>query len=159
MEKIRVMHYINQFFAGIGGEEKADAPVDFKRGPVGPGRRLQALLGDRAEIVVTAYCGDNYFPKHQESVLESILSMAKEDNVEMVIAGPAFNAGRYGFACIGVCHFLSASMGCYCVTGMNEMNPALEGYRQFKDRKVFAVPTGESTGSMEDRIESTMRSI
>jgi betaine reductase len=24
MESIRVVHYINQFFAGIGGEEKAD---------------------------------------------------------------------------------------------------------------------------------------
>ena len=26
MDKIRVVHYINQFFAGIGGEEKADIP-------------------------------------------------------------------------------------------------------------------------------------
>ena len=24
MDKIKVVHYINQFFAGIGGEEKAD---------------------------------------------------------------------------------------------------------------------------------------
>lgn len=24
MDKIKVVHYVNQFFAGIGGEEKAD---------------------------------------------------------------------------------------------------------------------------------------
>ena len=27
MSKIRVVHYINQFFANIGGEEKADYPA------------------------------------------------------------------------------------------------------------------------------------
>ena len=59
MPKVRVMHYINQFFAGIGAEEKADVPVDFREGPIGPGKRLQELLGDSAEIVVTVYCGDS----------------------------------------------------------------------------------------------------
>ncbi len=28
MSKIRVVHYINNFFAGIGGEEKADIPPE-----------------------------------------------------------------------------------------------------------------------------------
>ena len=28
MSKIKVVHYINQFFAQIGGEEKADYPAD-----------------------------------------------------------------------------------------------------------------------------------
>ena len=31
MSKIRVVHYINQFFANIGGEEKADYPADNRR--------------------------------------------------------------------------------------------------------------------------------
>ena len=30
MSKIKVVHYINQFFAQIGGEEKADYPVELK---------------------------------------------------------------------------------------------------------------------------------
>ena len=29
MSKIKVVHYINQFFAQIGGEEKADYPANF----------------------------------------------------------------------------------------------------------------------------------
>lgn len=52
--KVRIMHYINQFFAGVGGEEKAKVPVGFSEGLVGPGKRLQELLADSAEIIVTA---------------------------------------------------------------------------------------------------------
>ena len=58
------MHYINQFFAGCGGEEKANLPVDFREGPVGPGKRLQTLLRDAAEIVVTAYCMTSFYREH-----------------------------------------------------------------------------------------------
>ena len=30
MSKIKVVHYINQFFAQIGGEEKADYPAEIR---------------------------------------------------------------------------------------------------------------------------------
>ena len=100
--KIRVMHYINQFFAGMGGEDKADVPLGSLEGSAGPGKRLQQLLGDAAEIVVTIYCGDDYFNKHHDKVLPSILKIAQDHKVEAVVAGPAFNAGRYGFACVEV---------------------------------------------------------
>ena len=152
MERIRVMHYLNQFFAGMGSEEKADVPVGSREGAVGPGKRLQALLGETAEIVVTVYCGDDNFPVHHDEALASILQTAKDQDVNMVVAGPAFNAGRYGFACIEVCHFLSTSLGLDCVTGMYTENPAVEGYRQYKDRRVFALPTAESTRDMENAL-------
>jgi len=84
------MHYINQFFAGIGGEEKADVPVGSLEEVVGPGKRLQDLLGDSAEIVVTAYCGDDYFAQHTDRALESILEIARDQNVKLLVAGPAF---------------------------------------------------------------------
>ena len=32
MKKITVLHYINQFFAQIGGEDQADHPVEFFEG-------------------------------------------------------------------------------------------------------------------------------
>ncbi|NLC03217.1 MAG: hypothetical protein GX787_02925, partial [Tissierellia bacterium] len=32
MGKIRVVHYINQFFAGIGGEEMADHKPEVREG-------------------------------------------------------------------------------------------------------------------------------
>jgi len=32
---LKVVHYINQFFGQIGGEDKADTPPLVKEGPVG----------------------------------------------------------------------------------------------------------------------------
>ncbi|EQF02303.1 glycine/sarcosine/betaine reductase selenoprotein B family protein, partial [Clostridioides difficile] len=61
MSKIRVVHYINNFFAGIGGEEKADIPPEKRAGVVGPGIAFQSQFNDDAEIISTVICGDTYF--------------------------------------------------------------------------------------------------
>ena len=42
MAKYKIVHYINQFFAGIGGEEKADYTPELREGVVGPGMGLKA---------------------------------------------------------------------------------------------------------------------
>jgi len=152
MAQARVMHYLNQFFAGMGAEDKADVPPGFREETLGPGKRLQSLLGDSAKIVVTAYCGDNYFAENTDKVLEAILQMAKNHDVEIVVAGPAFAAGRYGFACNEVCHFLSTSAGLHCVTGMFVENPGVDSYRQYKDRRVFLLSTPDAITSMEDAL-------
>ena len=49
----RIVHYINQFYAGIGGEDMAHVPPEKRDGKVGPGAALQAELGKDAEIVGT----------------------------------------------------------------------------------------------------------
>ena len=62
MAKLKVVHYINQFFAQIGGEEKADYPAEIRVGEVvGPGMALMQKFGDDAEIIATVVCGDSYF--------------------------------------------------------------------------------------------------
>ena len=57
---MRVVHYLNQFFGGVGGEEKAGMRLEEREGAVGPGRLLEQLLGGNAKIVKTLVCGDNY---------------------------------------------------------------------------------------------------
>ena len=57
---LKVVHYINQFFAGLGGEEKAETGPQIKEGHVGPGMAIRNVLGDRGEVVATVICGDNY---------------------------------------------------------------------------------------------------
>jgi len=146
------MHYINQFFAGIGSEDKADLPVAFREEALGPGKGLQLQLGESAKIVVTVYCGDNYFPEHHDEALASILQIARDQNVQMLIAGPAFRAGRYGFACVEVCHSLSTSLGLDCVTGMNIENPGVDVYKQYHDRRVFLIPTATEITGMPDAL-------
>ena len=64
----KLVHYINQFFAGIGGEEKADITPEVREGIVGPGAAFKAALGNQAEIVATFICGDNYCANHLDEV-------------------------------------------------------------------------------------------
>ena len=98
MSKLRVVHYINQFFANIGGEEKADYKPELREGNVGPGLAFQQSFGEEAEIVATVICGDSYFNENVDSATATVLDMIKSQNPDLVICGPAFNAGRYGVA-------------------------------------------------------------
>ena len=152
--EVNVMHYINQFFAGIGGEDKADVPTASNTGPVGPGRFVQKLLGDSAKIVVTAYCGDNYFANNTEESLNAIVQIAREHNVRLLIAGPAFASGRYGFACAEVCHAVCNSLGIDCVLSMYAENPGIATYTLYKDRKVYAFPSSELVTGMGEALSS-----
>jgi len=146
------MHYINQFFAGKGGEDKADLGLEHVLEPLGPGKRLQMLLDNSAEIVVTAYCGDSYFSENSNKVLNSILKIALDNNVEVIIAGPAFLAGRYGFACVEICRFLSNELSLRCVTGMSADNPAVPGYKHCKNKNIFLFPTSDKLTGMEEAL-------
>ena len=128
MEKLRVVHYINQFFGQIGGEEAAGVGVHIETKPVGPGIGLSAALGDRAEIVCTIICGDNYFNENAESALSEIMDVIEEYSPDMFFAGPAFNAGRYGVACGAICAEVKKRIGIPAVTAMFKENPGREIY-------------------------------
>jgi len=41
MDTVRVVHFVNQFFGGLGGEERALTAVQVQAGPVGSARALQ----------------------------------------------------------------------------------------------------------------------
>src|SRR2546422_8060671 len=127
MATLRVVHYLNQFFAGIGAEDRADTPPDHREGPVGPGRLLQQALGDRAEVVATVYCGDNYAGEKQGAI-DEILDLVAEHRSEIVIAGPAFSAGRYGLACGGVTLRARQRLRVIAGPGMHRGKPAAQGY-------------------------------
>src|SRR3970282_75316 len=92
----KVVNYVNQFFAGVGGEDKANQPVGTASGPIGSARGLQQQLGAAATVVATIYGGDNFVNEEKDSAFESIDAALKEFNPDVIVAGPAFNAGRYG---------------------------------------------------------------
>ena len=150
MSKIRVVHYINQFFANIDGEEKADYPAELRAGEkIGPGLALTQQFGEEAEIVATIVCGDSYFNENLEKAKAEILEMVKGQNPDVFIAGPAFNAGRYGVACGTVCDMVQEELGIPAVTGMYVENP---GADMFKN-KVYTVPTKNSAAGMRDAVK------
>lgn len=148
--KVKVVHYINQFFANIGGEEKADYPPELRKGEfVGPGMAFSASFGNEAEIVGTIICGDSYFNENIDKAEKQILEMVKDLSPDVFIAGPAFNAGRYGVACATLATAVWEKMGIPSVTGMYEENP---GADMFKD-KTYIVATKNSAAGMRDAVK------
>jgi glycine reductase len=143
-QPIRVIHYLNQFFGGIGGEEKADVGIEARDGPVGPGIGLQQALGDRGQIVATLICGDNYFNSEMATARAQVVEAAQRYQPDVVVAGPAFNAGRYGIACGEVCKAVTTELGILAVTAMFPENPGVSLY----SRHVYILPTSDSAATM-----------
>lgn len=118
-----VVHYLNQFFGGIGGEDAAGVGPALHEGPVGPGRRLAALLGEDFTIAATVICGDDYAASRPQAG-EEILALAQQAGAEIIVAGPAFTSGRYGLACARLVALASRS-GFPAIASMHPENPGL----------------------------------
>ena len=149
MSKIRVVQYINQFFAQIGGEEKADIKPELREGAVGPGLALNQAWGDEAEVVATVICGDSYFGENLEKAQAEVLEMVKSVNADMFISGPAFNAGRYGVACGTIAKAVKETLGMPVLTGMYVENPGADMFA----KDVLIVSTKNSAAGMKDAIK------
>jgi betaine reductase len=145
---IRLVHIVNQFFAGIGGEDKTDIPVGSIEGAAGASRALQQQLRDRGEVMATIYFGDNYFHERRDEALIAIVAEVKKYRPDIAVAGPAFNAGRYGLACAEICHAIAERLGLPSVTGMAPENPAVAVYRDYRDERVYLFPTTEMAAGM-----------
>ena len=70
---MRIVHYLNQFFGGLGGEERAGTPLEVREGALGPGKLLEQLLGGDAKVVTTLICGDNFAVENQDAMLADAL--------------------------------------------------------------------------------------
>lgn len=124
--KFKVLYYVNQFFGQIGGEEKAGIQPIYKKETIGPALGFDGLLGEEGEVIGTLICGDNYFNENKEKSLEYIMKIVKEEKPDIVVAGPAFNAGRYGMACAGVVNAIVEELNIPAVTGMYIENPGVD---------------------------------
>lgn len=147
MSKKKVLYYLNQFFGQIGGEDQAHIPPQIKEEAVGPGTAIVGQIADAAELVATFICGDNYFNENRDAVVKELEAAYEKYQPDLVIAGPAFNAGRYGVACAGVAKFFNEK-GVPVVSGMYEENPGLEEARA----AAYVVSTGDSAGTMRKAI-------
>lgn len=146
---LSVVHYLNQFFGQIGSEDRADIAPRTKDGPVGPGRLFQEIFGPAAEIKGTVICGDNYFNEHIETAKEEVMRLIKSYQPDLVIAGPAFNAGRYGVACGAVCDAAREQLNIPAITAMFPENPGVELYR----KSIYIIETDASTIGMKTAAE------
>ena len=143
---MRVVHYLNQFFGGVGGEEKAGIRLEEREGAAGPGRLLEQLLGGNAKIVKTLVCGDNYAVEHQDEVIASVLKKVQEAKAELFIAGPCFEAGRYGMISGALCSAVQSELAIPVVTAMAGENPGADLYRE----ALYIIDSGPSSAKMRD---------
>lgn len=155
MTKKRIVHYINQFFAGIGGEEMADTRPESREGVVGPGLALDKALGDEAEVVGTVICGDGYYAEHMEEATEKILKMISDFKPDAVVTGPAFNAGRYGTAAGGVADAVQRRLGIPAISGMYVENPGVDMFK----KSVFIVSTADSARGMGKAVPAMAKLV
>ena len=147
--RIRVVHYLNQFFAQIGGEDKADIDPQSKDGFVGPGKALQQMLGEGSEIVATIFCGDNFFAEHQEQAIDNLIGRIRDYKADLLIAGPAFESGRYGIACGAICQAAQQRLGIVAVAGMDEDNVGAGLYR----KTIYIVNSGATIARMVPTLQ------
>lgn len=150
MSKLRVVHYINQFFAQIGGEDMADYKPESREGFIGPGMAFNVAFGDKAEIVGTVICGDSYFNENLDRATEEVLKMIEDFKPDIFIAGPAFNAGRYGMACGALALAVKKKFGIPSITGMYIENPGVDSF--VKD--VYIMETKNSAAGMRDAVKA-----
>ncbi len=146
---MRVVHYLNQFFGGIGAEEQAGAGLQFRDGAVGPGKLLEELLGDGGQIILTIVCGDNYAVEHQEEIAAAVVEKLKNTPADLFVAGPCFDAGRYGMAAGALCIAVQSELGIPAVSAMHEENPGVDLYRE----ALYIVDSGASTLKMREVLE------
>jgi glycine reductase complex component B subunit gamma len=147
-KKYKVVHYVNQLFGGIGGEEKAGDGPQVKEGAIGPGKLMQSVLRDKADIVATMVCGDNYFVENKDDATQELARMIAPYHPDIFIAGPAFNAGRYGVACGEICKVFKNLLLIPAVTGMYEENPGVDLYK----KEVYIIKTSDSAMGMTAAI-------
>lgn len=138
----KVLHYINQFFANIGGEEMAHVPPELRDGHVGPGLAFNTAWNGEAVIAKTVVCGDSYFAEHEADAKKVILDWVKAEKPDFFLAGPAFNAGRYGYACATICKAVQ-ELGVPVLTGMYVENPGAD-----LKNDIYIISTANSAAGM-----------
>jgi betaine reductase len=135
-----IVHYVNQFFAGLGGEEAAGHEPVRLEGPHGPGRAFAAA---GAVPDVTLACGDDYFGEHESEALATLLAWLEEFHPDVLICGPSFGSGRYGYAC-GVVAREAGRRGIPVVAAMTQDSPGVMA----AEGAAYIVPTGTNVAAM-----------
>ena len=145
---IKAVHYVNQFFAGIGGEEKADTKPHVAETLPPISVQLNSKLGEDIEVVATVVCGDSYFGENMDEASAEVLELIKGFEPDLFIAGPAFNAGRYGVAAGTITKVVKEALNIPCLTGMYVENPGADMFK----KDLYIIETSDSAAGMRKAL-------
>jgi glycine reductase len=137
----------------LGGEEKAGTALETRDGAVGPGKLLEQVLGGDAKVVQTLICGDNYAVENQGAMLTAAVEKISNAKPDLFVAGPCFQAGRYGMAAGALCVSVESRLQIPAITAMAEENPGADLYREL----LYIVDSGENAAKMRDALSAMAR--
>ena len=143
----KILFYTNQFFGQIGGEEFAYTEPFVEEGKRGNANAFAPAI-QGGEIVATIVCGDNYFVENMETCKAFIKEQVERFAPDILIAGPAFNAGRFGIACCETCKFVQSTYGIPSITGLYWENPGVEMYKA----DCYIMEVGKSAATIRKAI-------
>jgi glycine reductase len=103
--------------------------------------------------VLTLVCGDNYAVENQHAMLAAALEKIRAANPDLLVAGPCFQAGRYGMAAGALCRAVQSQLNIPVITGMANENPGADLYREF----LYIVDSGDNAAKMRDVLGSMAR--
>ena len=83
----RIVHYLNQFYAGIGGEDMADVTPSTHEKVMGPGMALKAALESKkvADFITSKYDG----------AVVSTVTNPTDDDIRAFLAGNLYRCSGY----------------------------------------------------------------
>ncbi len=143
----KILYYVNQFFGQIGGEEKANYAPTFSSEAVQLVNQFSSQLVG-GEVIGTVICGDNYFNENKEQALKFIDEVFAKNKIDILVAGPSFNAGRYGVACAELTNYVVEKYEIPVVSGCYKENPGLEMARL----NAYIVETKDSAADMRKAL-------
>jgi glycine reductase len=97
---------------------------------------------------MTLLCGDNYAVENQEAVIASAIEKMHPLRADLFVAGPCFDAGRYGMAAGALCAAVQAELKIPAITGMNEENPGVDLYRD----ALYIIDSGSNPAKMREVV-------
>lgn len=140
---IKIVQFLNQVQAGLGGDERMDVKPQAQNGAVGMGMILKSIvMSSGADIVGTVICGDNYFLENKEKALEDITAMINEFKADVVICGPALNYKRYGECCGYLTLDIQHNLKIPAFAAMSKDSTGTEMFR----KKIYIIETPNKGG-------------
>jgi glycine reductase complex component B subunit gamma len=95
---------------------------------------------------MTLVCGDNHAVENQQAVTASAIERIRAVKADLFVAGPCFDAGRYGMAAGALCAAVQAELNIPAITGMSEENPGADLYRE----ALYIIDSGSNPAKMRE---------
>lgn len=152
-QPLRLVHYVNQFYGQIGGEEEASTGISVKEEAGGLATEIETKFDRPVKVVATIVCGDDYFSENIETALPEVMGIIRSYKPDVFFAGPAYAAGRYGMACAAICIEVKKELGIPALTAMNEINPGVD----FGKKELFIVKTEANARTMSTDLGEMAR--